>query len=84
LATATSITAVKVFRNGIAIPIVVSANPVAGSIIVSSGTYVAAATQLKWNWTMPTSLPVSSGTNVYTMTVTTPSGTSAPFGFTVQ
>jgi hypothetical protein len=84
LATAPSITAIQVFLNGVQIPLVVSANPVAGSIVVSSGSFQAQATQLKWNWTIPTSLPASSGTNVYTMTVTTPSGTSAPFAFAVQ
>jgi hypothetical protein len=81
---ATAITAVHVFRNGIAIPIVVSANPVAGSIIVSSGSFQTGATQLKWNWTMPTSLPVTGATSQYTMTVTTPSGTSPQFVFAVQ
>ena len=81
---ATAITAVKVFLNGVSVPMVISASPVAGNIIVTSGTFSTAATQLKWNQTIPTSLPASSGTNVYTMTVTTPSGTTAPFGFTVQ
>jgi hypothetical protein len=81
---ANAITAVQVFLNGVQVPLVVSANPVAGSIIVTSGSFQAAATQLKWNWTMPTSLPVSSGTQVYTITVTTPSGTTAPFGFAVK
>jgi hypothetical protein len=81
---ATAITAVQVLLNGVSVPLVVSASPVAGKIIVTSGSFATAATQLKWNETIPTSLPASSGTNVYTMTVTTPSGTTAPFGFTVQ
>jgi hypothetical protein len=38
------------------------------------------ATQIRWNWTLPTTLP--KGT--YTMTVTTPSGTSAPFTVTLN
>jgi hypothetical protein len=81
---ANAITAVQVFLNGAPVPLVVSANPVAGSIIVTSGSFQTAATQVKWNWTMPTSLPISGGTQVYTMTVTTPSGTTAPFGFAVK
>jgi hypothetical protein len=81
---AADITAVQVFLNGVSVPLVISANPVAGKIIVSSGSFATQATQLKWNQTIPTSEPASSGTQVYTMTVTTPSGTTAPFGFTVQ
>jgi hypothetical protein len=74
LATATTFSAVQVFLNGTALP--------TGTWAVTG--FQTSATQLRWNWTMPTTLPVSSGTQVYTMTVTTPSGTTAPFGFAVQ
>jgi hypothetical protein len=84
LAGATNITAVQVFLNGTAVPLVVSSTPVAGSIIVQPQSFQTGATQLRWTWTIPTSLPASSATNVYTVTVTTPSGTAAPFGLTVK
>jgi hypothetical protein len=81
---AAAITAIHVQLNGVNIPLVVSAVPVAGDIIVVSGSFKTGATQLNWNQTIPTSFPASSATNVYTMTVTTPSGTSPAFGFSVQ
>jgi hypothetical protein len=66
---------VQVFLNG-------------GSLPISSfnvNTFQATSTtQLRWNWTVPAGFAASSANNVYTMTVTTPSGTSAPFPFTVQ
>jgi hypothetical protein len=76
LATATSFSAVQVFLNGTAVP--------AASLGFTAGSFQTSATQLRWNWTLANTLPASSGTQVYTMTVTTPSGTSAPFGFAVQ
>jgi hypothetical protein len=79
---ANAITAVQVFLNGVQVPVVTS--PATGSIVVVAGSFQPAATQLKWNWTMSTSLPITSGTQVYTMTVTTPSGTTAPFAFQVK
>jgi hypothetical protein len=84
LAGATAITAVQVFVNGTAVPLVVSSTPVAGSIIVQPGSFLSSATQLSWNWTMPATLRASSQFRHYTMTVTTLSGTSAPVGFTVR
>src|SRR5471030_3203332 len=79
---ANAITAVQVFLNGVQVPVVTS--PATGSIVVVAGSFQPAATQLKWNLTMSTSLPITSGTQVYTMTVTTPSGTTAPFAFQVK
>ena len=84
LAGATAITAVHVFVNGRAVPVVVSSTPVAGSIIVQPGSFVPGATQLNWNWTLPTTLGASGQFVHYTMTVTTPSGTTAPLAFTVR
>jgi hypothetical protein len=84
LAGATDITTVQVFLNGVPVPLVVSSTPVADSIIVQPQSFQTSATQLRWNWTIPTSLAVSSATNVYTITVTTPSGTAAPSGLTVK
>ncbi|HXB73964.1 MAG TPA: IPT/TIG domain-containing protein [Candidatus Acidoferrales bacterium] len=79
----TSVTT-QVFLNGTSIPLTISATPVAGKIIIQSGSTNFTATQLRWNWTIPSSFPATSGTNVYTLTVTTPSGISAPFVFTVN
>jgi hypothetical protein len=84
LAGATAITAVQVFLNGTAVPLVVSSTSVAGSMIVQPGSFQTGAAQLRWNWTIPASLPVSGGSNIYTIAVTTPSGTTAPFGLTIQ
>jgi hypothetical protein len=52
---------------------------VTSSISLQAGSFTAAAAQLKWNWTIPTTL--TAGT--YTMIVTTPSGTTSR-GFTVN
>ena len=77
---ANAITAVTVLLNGGAVPI---NNPALGPSITASG-FQAGAAQLRWQWTIPATLPPSSGTNAYTITVTTLNGTSAPFAFTVQ
>jgi len=73
---ANDITAIQLLQNGIAVP--------AASLGFQAGSFQIGATQLRWSWTLAATLPASSATNVYTMTVTTPSGTSAPFGVTLQ
>jgi hypothetical protein len=70
-----TISAIQVLLNGAVLPITSF-----GVTNFQGGS----TTQLKWNWTVPTGFPVSGANNTYTITVTTPSGTSAPFAFTVQ
>jgi hypothetical protein len=70
LAGATAFTAVQVLLNG---------NAVTTTSWAVSGFQIS-ATQLRWNWTIPAAATAGN----YTMTVTTPSGTTTPFGFTVQ
>ena len=79
----TSVT-IQVFLNGTLVPMTTSATQVAGKIIVQPGSTQFTATQLRWNWTIPSSLPATGAGQVYTMSVTTPSGTSPAFVFTVQ
>jgi hypothetical protein len=74
LASATTFGAVQVFQNGTALP--------TGTWAVTG--FQTSATQLRWNWTIPSTLSASGAGVVYTMTVTTPSGTTAPFVFAVQ
>jgi hypothetical protein len=46
--------------------------------------FTSTATQIKYNWNLPTTLAASDATHVYTMTVTTGSGTSNAFPVTLQ
>jgi hypothetical protein len=72
--------AVQVFLSGAPLPLVMSADPVAGPIIVVAGCFQSSATQLRWIQNMPASLLVGSATEVYTIAVTTAGGTGNPFG----
>ncbi|HXB69276.1 MAG TPA: hypothetical protein VNY05_13590 [Candidatus Acidoferrales bacterium] len=67
---------IQLLLNGTAVA-TASEGFVAGSLQIT-------ATQLRWNWTVATTLPASGAGQVYTLTVTTPSGTTAPFAVTVQ
>jgi hypothetical protein len=73
--TPSTINSIQVLQNGVPVPL-------ANFATLQAGSFTAAAKQIVFNWTISTAFPAS--TTAYTITVTTPSGTSAPFSFTVK
>jgi hypothetical protein len=67
------VSSVRVLLNGVQV----------GAGIVTIANFVPGQTQIRFNWTFLAAAPVSSAGNSYTLTVTTASGTSNAFPFTV-
>ena len=54
-----------------------------GATTVTITNFAPSQTQIRFNWTFLAAAPISDATHVYTLTVTTPSGTSNAIPFTV-